>query len=48
MLLNAGPADEVTRKKTSTKGYYDLKVIAPAAAGEMEILTYKFNGSRYQ
>ena len=48
MLLSAGTADEISRKKTLIKGYYDLKVIAPAAAGDMAIITYKFNGSRYQ
>lgn len=48
MLLSAGPVEEISRKKTITKGYYDLKVIQPSANDGMAIITRKYNGRRYQ
>jgi hypothetical protein len=44
MLLDAGPNQEISRKKTLTKGYYDLRVLTLGP----ETTTYKFNGTRYQ
>jgi len=51
MLLDAGPNQGISRKKTLTKGYYDLKITALGNAStnwKAQATTYKFNGTRYQ
>lgn len=51
MLLSAGPNIEISRKKTKTKGYFDLKVTVMgnySTNWEAQSTTYKFNGTHYQ
>lgn len=51
ILLSAGPNIEISRKKTKTKGYFDLKVTVMgnySTNWEAESTTYKFNGTSYQ
>lgn len=51
MLLSAGVNIEIARKKTKTRGYYDLKVDVMgnySTNWQAESTTYKFNGTRYQ
>ena len=51
MLFDAGTNQGISRKKTKTNGYYDLKVTYLGNAStnwEAETTTHKFNGTRYQ
>jgi hypothetical protein len=51
MLLSAGPNQGISRKKTKTKGYYDLAVWGLGNAStnwKAQATIYKFNGTRYQ
>ena len=51
MLFNAGPNQGISRKKTKTKGYYDLIVTYLGNAStnwEASTSTHRFNGTRYQ
>lgn len=51
MLFDAGTNQGISRKKTKTNGYYDLKVSYLGNAStnwKSESTTHKFNGTRYQ
>lgn len=51
VLLDAGPNIGISRKKTQTKGYYDLAVDTMgnfSTNWKAQTTTYKFNGTRYQ
>jgi len=51
MLLSAGVNIGISRKKTKTKGYYDLKVDVMgnySTNWQAQSTTYKFNGTSYQ
>ena len=50
MLLDAGPVDGISRKKTKTNGYHDLEVTRLgnfSTNWKAQPTTYKFNGTRY-
>ncbi len=51
MLIDAGPMQGISRKKTKTKGYDDLEITTLgnfSTNWKAQTTIYKFNGTRYQ